>query len=591
MIAECTPESKDPKKVESFATVGNGKALANLYSELYSRNEDGIAADQLATAIVDGLDVAKLICDGTLTNDSRGFWQLSSSWPKVVSRLPSGMYRLVIDATARLDELGGRDLAAHMPLEALVIYGNSHFEEVEDAINYALSKAETIGCVVGLLKVGLEFDGEKYFVVATNWLQNGTLDEKVEGAIYCGLRFLQLKKLTDAQKNQFVDVIKRGIKSDSKDILYATAGTLIHQYAKSQQEDFWPLIEELLKSDNNVARCSILEQMFPLMIENPLHDVAWKVLNAIKISDFDERTMRGLDQVLARIWAKAPDQALIYVENIVRDAKGKIECGSFPATMQKLRKMTGIFVNKAVTRWFLSNDIRLFRFANELMQGKDKDTDFLVEIDVSAIGNHIADPWFVGRKGIGWFYFYHKTCVSFVMSCMAIMDEEVLKDFMPSFFNPVCLHYAQDVSEWLEGKKGDVGKSYHRMASNALMQAQSVYEKARTILPLPDFEPSTQQRAVFARYQEKQMSEIFKQVREESPLLKLFANDPLILLHGTRFVQWSKDEEGHFKRSENQLAHTRINFAMPSLQRLDGLTLDYMLRRMQMERLVYETDC
>ncbi len=224
------------------------------------------------------------------------------------------------------------------------------------------------------------------------------------------------------------------------------------------------------------------------------------------------------------------------------------------------------------------------------MKGRDKDTDFLIEVDVNAVSDHPAKPWFIGRKGIGWFYFYHKTCVSFVMSCMAIMREEVLHDFMPSFFNPICLHYAKDVSDCLASRNGDADKPYYKMALGTLKQAEAIFEQASAILPMPDFEPSTRQRAAFARYQDKQMASIYKQAREESPLLKLFAENPIVLLHGTKLVEWRKDQEGKYHRNEHALTRSQVHFELPRLQQLDGLTLDYTLRRMQIERLVYEAD-
>ena len=224
------------------------------------------------------------------------------------------------------------------------------------------------------------------------------------------------------------------------------------------------------------------------------------------------------------------------------------------------------------------------------MEGRDKDTDFLVEVDVNAVSDHPAKPWFIGRKGIGWFYFYHKTCVSFVISCMTIMSEEVLQDFMPSFFNPICLHYAKDVSDCLASRSGDADKPYYKMALHTLKQAEAIFAKARTLLPMPDFEPSARHRAAFARYQEKQMASIYKQAREESPLLKLFMENPIVLLHGTKLVEWRKEQDGEYHRNEHALTRNQVRFEIPRLQQLDGLTLDYTLRRMQIERLVYETD-
>ncbi len=561
-----------------------------MHYDAFLKNGDEIVADQLASDIIDGLDVGKLIRDGTLTSESRGFWQFSNHWPKVVTRLPSGFFQCVIDVTTRLCMLGGADRAAPIPLDALVVYGEKNFSEVEQALYYALAKQETICCVVGLMKVGLEGDGNKYLSIAISLLQGEELGEKAKGSIYCGLRFLCLDKLSESYKSQFVEILRLGLETNSSDILYAIGGTLIHQYVKTRSIYLWALIEAALSSNSKVASIGVLEQFASLRYGEFPVEIVWQLLGVLSINDLSEREVMAIDLILAGVWEKSSEKALEYIEKLVMENNGDVSCDSFPDTIQELRKMTGMFVNKSVTRWFLSNDVRLFRLANALMKGRDKDTDFLIEIDVCAVSDHPAKPWFIGRKGIGWFYFYHKTCVSFVMSCMAVMREEVLQDFMPSFFNPICLHYAKDVSDCLASRKGDADKPYYKMALHTLEQAEAIFAKARTILPMPDFEPSTRHRAAFARYQEKQMASIFEQVREENPLLKLFMENPITLLHGTKLVEWRKDQEDKYHRNEHALTRNQVRFELPRLQQLDGLTLDYTLRRMQIERLIYEAD-
>ena len=576
--------------IASFMVAGTGSDLANLCHEAWLENDDSIVADQLVSDIAGGLDVVKLVCDDTLTSESQGFWQLSNMWAKVAARLPSGFFQCVIDVTARLYALGGTDLAATMPLDALVIYGEKNFSEVEQALHYALSKQETVCCVLGLIKVGLEGDGNKYLPIAINLLQCEGLDEKAKGAIYCGLRFLCLDKLSESHMGQFVDILRLGLESDSRDILYAIGGTLIHQYVKTRSAHLWAMIEVALSSNSKVTAIGVLEQFASLRRGEISVEVVWQLLGVLIINDLSDREIKAIDLMLASVWEKDSEQALGWVEKIVMENNCDASCDSFPSSMQKLGKMTGVFVNKSVTRWFLSNDIRLFRFASALMKGRDKDTDFLIEVDVSAVSDHPAKPWFIGRKGIGWFYFYHKTCVSFVMSCMAIMREEVLHDFIPSFFNPVCLHYAKDVSDCLASRNDDADKPYYKMALSTLKQAEAIFEQASAILPMPDFEPSTRQRASFARYQDKQMASIYKQAREEIPLLRIFMENPIALLHGTKFVEWRKGQEGKYHRNEHALTRNQVRFELPRLQQLDGLTLDYTLRCMQIERLVYEAD-
>ena len=337
-------KSEGQVTIASFMVAGTGSDLANLCHEACLENDDSIIADQLASDIADGLDVVKLICDGTLTSESRGFWHFSNHWPKVVARLPSGFFRVVIDVTTQLYVLGGTDLAAAMPLDALVVYGEKNFSEVEHALHYALAEQETICCVLGLVKVGFEGDGSKYLSIAISLLQGEGLDEKAKGAIYCGLRFLGLDKLSESHKGQFVDILRLGLGSNSKDILYAIGGTLIHQYVKTRSANLWAMIEVALSSNSKVAAIGVLEQFASLRYDGLPIEVVWQLLGALVINDLSDREIKAIDLIFASVWGKESERVLGWVEKIVMENDGDVSCDSFPDTMQELGKMIGVFV-------------------------------------------------------------------------------------------------------------------------------------------------------------------------------------------------------------------------------------------------------
>ena len=94
MNCDCAEKNEEYRVIASFATIGTGSDLANLFCEAVLKNDDELVDVQLASDITGGLDVVKLIRDGTLTGESRGFWQLSNHWPKVVTRLPSGFFHI-----------------------------------------------------------------------------------------------------------------------------------------------------------------------------------------------------------------------------------------------------------------------------------------------------------------------------------------------------------------------------------------------------------------------------------------------------------------------------------------------------------------
>lgn len=87
MNDSCTEMSEKHLVAVSFLGAGTGSDLANLYCEACIEGDDSIAVDQLAADIIDELDVVKLVSDGTLTSASRGFWQFSNNWSKVLANI------------------------------------------------------------------------------------------------------------------------------------------------------------------------------------------------------------------------------------------------------------------------------------------------------------------------------------------------------------------------------------------------------------------------------------------------------------------------------------------------------------------------
>lgn len=112
-IGEC----KLSEKVGSLKT---GADLARLCVDLYADEELEVVFAAIVEAVQEGLDLWAVVLDGTLTKESEGFWQLNRLWSLQGDKLPAGSYKTIVDCSARLNAIGEPDLAAGLPLDALV---------------------------------------------------------------------------------------------------------------------------------------------------------------------------------------------------------------------------------------------------------------------------------------------------------------------------------------------------------------------------------------------------------------------------------------------------------------------------------------
>lgn len=573
---------------ERFAKVGQiqtGKELAGLCVGLYADDECEKAFALIVEAVEAGFNLRGVILDGTLTKESDGFWQLNRLWSLQGDKLPAGSYKTIVDCSARLNTIGEPDLAAGLPLDALVKYCRSHSDELNDALVYAMSNPETAKCIVGVLIVGFELNQAEWFAKVIALF--GAAVDAVRVSLYNGLRMVQWGKLNDDEQEHFLELIKTGFRSNNDEVRYATSGALIAQAVHNEDERLRVILDGVLNGDSDLEKFGVVEQFAGLSSgEEKLLKVAWRIVETLAKGKVENRLARGIDSWLTVLWKHDSERALRCCEDAVLRNEG-IGCDMFPKTMYRLRSLSGEMADAAVTRWFMSNEPRVFRFAHALLEERDPNADFCIEVDTDAI-HEPADPWFLARKGVGWFYYHKKTCVRFVLSCMANMGKEEVDDFLPTFYNPLCLHYVNFVDECLRDRKADSKKPYYKKAMAAIKQAKALYAKAQKLLPIPDLEPTTRRRGEFAQYQSRLMSKAFKQAQERS-ILKLLTGEPTILLHGKEWVSWRRDPSGTLQRNATKLSRNSFKFEVPSLQRLDSLNLEYSLLRMRLERVIYES--
>lgn len=573
---------------ERFAKVGRiqtGKALAGLCVGLYADDECEKAFALIVEAVEAEFNLRGVILDGTLTKESEGFWQLNRLWSLQGDKLPAGSYKTIVDCSARLNAIGEPDLAAGLPLDALVKYCRRHTDELGEALAYAMCKPETVKCVVGVLIVGFELDQTEWFAKVVVLLK--TASDAVRVALYNGLQMTKWGILSESEQNTFLELIRNGLKSNIDEVKYATSGALVAQAVRNEDERLRLILNGVLNGDSMIEKVGVVEQCPGLSSGvDGILKWAWWIVETLAKGNVESRLARGIDTMLTALWGKDPERALRCCEDAVMRNES-ISSGSFPNTMCRLGSLSGKIVDEAVTRWFLSNEPRVFRFAHALLKDRDPNADFRIEVDADAI-REPAVPWFLARKGVGWFYYHKKTCVRFVLSCMANMGEEEVDDFLPTFYNPLCLHYVNLVDECLRDRKADSKKPYYKKALDAVKQAKALYAKAQKLLPIPDLEPTTRRRGEFARYQNRLMSKAFKQAQERS-ILKFLAGEPTILLHGKEWVSWRKDPSGALQRNATKLSRNGFKLEVPSLQRLDSLNLEYLLLRMRLERVVYES--
>ena len=204
---------------ERFAKVGRiqtGKALAGLCVGLYADDECEKAVALIVEAVEAEFNLRGVILDGTLTKESEGFWQLNRLWSLQGDKLPAGSYKTIVDCSARLNAIGEPDLAAGLPLDALVKYCRRHTDELGEALAYAMCKPETVKCVVGVLIVGFELDQTEWFAKVVVLLK--TASDAVRVALYNGLQMTKWGILSESEQNTFLELIRNGLKSNIDEV-------------------------------------------------------------------------------------------------------------------------------------------------------------------------------------------------------------------------------------------------------------------------------------------------------------------------------------------------------------------------------------
>ena len=276
----CTQEIEVGERFANVGRIKTGKELAGLCVGLYSDDECERAFAFIVEAVTTGFNLRRVILDGTLSTETEGFWQLNRLWSLRGDKLPPGSYKTIVDCLARLNTIGEPNLAAGLPLDALVKYCRSHSDELDNALVYAMSNPETAKCIVGVLIVGFELNQAEWFPKTIALF--GTTVDAVRVSLYNGLRMVKWEKLNEDEREHFLDLIKTGFRTNNDEVRYATSGALVAQALHNEDERLQLILDGVLNGDSNLEKFGVVEQCAGLSSggENLLK-VSWRIVETL----------------------------------------------------------------------------------------------------------------------------------------------------------------------------------------------------------------------------------------------------------------------------------------------------------------------
>lgn len=268
-------------------------------------------------------------------------------------------------------------------------------------------------------------------------------------------------------------------------------------------------------------------------------------------------------------------QALEYLTEILRDGKLTIE--HFQSTAQQLNADNPQRVYELVTRWLLSGSIALGNSTGQLVSA-DRERVF----DPSLQSPELTPErqLLLCRKAIGFLFIHPVTCCSILVSVVRIADEKVRTDVAQLLFDPILLSYGGSAKDYLEGLP-EADAAYETVRQ-VLARLKSFHSAIDAIGTIKELHPSDRQRNIAHQRSNDQMRESRKQAEKQSTILNLVHRSAI--LHGRSTLTYVADPGGQKRALAMDLHKHSSYIEFPTLEWLDPVGLDYLLRSFMAEK-------
>lgn len=268
-------------------------------------------------------------------------------------------------------------------------------------------------------------------------------------------------------------------------------------------------------------------------------------------------------------------QALEYLTEILRDGKLTIE--HFQSTTHQLNAENPQRVYELVARWLLSGSIALGVSTGELVRAH---RERVFDSSLQPLKLTAEQQLLLCRKAIGFLFIYPVACCSLLVSVVRAADEKIRTYAAQLLFDPILLSYAGTAKDYLESLPAT--DAAYGAVRNVLDRLKSFHSAIDAVGTLKELHPSDRQRNFAYQRSNDQMRESRKQAEKQSTILSLVHRSAI--LHGRSTLTYVMEPGGQKRALAMDLHKHSTYIEFPSLEWLDPVGLDYLLRSFMIEK-------
>jgi len=241
------------------------------------------------------------------------------------------------------------------------------------------------------------------------------------------------------------------------------------------------------------------------------------------------------------------------------------------------------YLNRIVTKWFLSGNSNLFLAVHDLLNDV-RVRNIEINVDPKQIGISSEAPYFLAKKAVGWLFSKPIITASFILSIIEIISQEQKEELSKLLFDPLLISYSGELREYLEGIQTN-SVSIIEAIQLSIKQLDSYFDGLKSAWGINELSCSQERKDQYWDHFNHLMEEA-EENRMPSPLDEIFTKQ--VLLYGNSSAVYIQDGNGKQQRSEMKMIKHSHSMELARLDTLDPESLNYMLRVFRMEVLESE---
>lgn len=280
-------------------------------------------------------------------------------------------------------------------------------------------------------------------------------------------------------------------------------------------------------------------------------------------------TVRQLSSALYRMLG-TPDEALAL--DALSDMMDAGECSveDFGMVLQKIGSGPAERRHALVVRWLLSGSLRLGNAVSHVEPHR-RDGEFGIEMALPELNDAQAE--FLCCKAVGFLFMRPRSCCAVLVAVLRTADERGRAFAGQLLVNPMLMSFG-GVQDYL-ATVPDTDPAFPHVQA-ALERFRQHRAALDAIDDIKELRPSERQRHLARERSGDQMREAFKSAEQSSLLRELFHHTHV--LHGRRTLTFVDGPDGTRRAFPMDLKPHSTSIELPSLEWLDPVGLDYLLR-------------